>query len=148
MFQFDRNKGDIISFHLRCVIKEAFTRSTMYSHCAAIRRVLDYTAVFKNVSPVVHLVIIVWLKASLTNRAVMKRGHCASACITRCSYNAKRSYTIQKEPCINTRAWTFLHVYVSYAWAQSSFVVLARCWEVNVWVLVRCGRRKQRAALC
>ena len=51
MFQFDQDKGDLISFYLlgmHCVMKAAFTRSTVCSYCAAIRRVLDYyAAVFK-----------------------------------------------------------------------------------------------------
>lgn len=104
MFQFDRDNRDIISFHqlfMRSVLKAVLTRSTVYSNCAAIRGVLDYcSTVFKCVYSAVHLVD--WLKASLTNQAVMKWGQRASAHITRANDNElMQNLVIQSQTCLH-----------------------------------------------
>lgn len=101
MFQFDQDKRDLVSLYLlgiHWVIKAAWTRSTMYPNCAAIRRVLDYyCTVFKSVCRCAFSCCC--LTESIINKS-LKWGQYASAHITRANrYELMQNIT-------NTPAYT------------------------------------------
>lgn len=89
-FNLIRTKG--ISFLFVCLVHALYLKQHLQDlRCTPTvlqSGVLDYHSnVFKYASSAVHLVVVVWLKTSLTNQAVIKWGQCAAAHIPIVNYN-------------------------------------------------------------